>query len=90
MQNGCNVYMDSYMALNGSCFMVTWTIFINHLLVVGLIQNQDTRHSKCSQPLIYSILSSARTHMNRMKEHLVEGPVTCDFTLHLRVCDLTV
>ena len=23
------VYMDSYIALNGSCFMVTWTIFNN-------------------------------------------------------------
>jgi hypothetical protein len=27
MQGGCKVYMDSYMASNGSCFMVTWTIF---------------------------------------------------------------
>ena len=35
----CNVYMDSYMALNGSCFMVTWTVVKNHLLEVGLIQN---------------------------------------------------
>ena len=26
MQNGCKVYMDSYMTSNGSCFMVTWTI----------------------------------------------------------------
>ena len=25
------VYMDSYMALNGSCFMATWIIFKNHL-----------------------------------------------------------
>ena len=32
MQDGCKVYMDSYMALNGSCYMVTWTIFKNHLL----------------------------------------------------------
>ena len=39
MQNGCKVYMDSYMVPNGSCFMVTWTIFINHLLKVGLTQN---------------------------------------------------
>jgi hypothetical protein len=30
------VYMDCYMASNGSCFMVTWTIFKNHLLEVGL------------------------------------------------------
>ena len=27
MRDGCKVYMDSYIALNGSCFMVTWTIF---------------------------------------------------------------
>ena len=32
LQDGCNVYMDSYMASNGSCFMVTWTIFKNHPL----------------------------------------------------------
>ena len=42
MQGGCKVYMDSYMASNGSCFMVTWTIFKTHLLKVGLSQNQET------------------------------------------------
>jgi hypothetical protein len=36
------VYMDSYMASNGSCFMVTWTIFKTHLLEVGLTQNRET------------------------------------------------
>ena len=30
------------MALNGSCFMVTLTIFLNHLFEVGLIQNRET------------------------------------------------
>ena len=30
--------MDSYMASNRSCFMVTWTIFKNHLLEVDLTQ----------------------------------------------------
>ena len=30
------------MASNGSCFMVTWTTFKNHLLEVGLTQNQET------------------------------------------------
>ena len=34
--------MDSYMASNGSCFMVTWTIFKNHLLEVVLTQNRET------------------------------------------------
>ena len=36
MQDGYKVYMGSYMASNGSCFTVTWTIFKNHLLEVGL------------------------------------------------------
>ena len=27
MQDGCKVYMDSYMASNGSCFIVTWIVF---------------------------------------------------------------
>ena len=31
MQDGCKVYVDSYVALNGSCFMVIWTIFKNVL-----------------------------------------------------------
>ena len=38
MQDGCKVYMDS----NGSCFMVSWTIFKNHLLEEGLPQNRET------------------------------------------------
>ena len=32
MQDGCKVHIDSYTSSNGSCFMVTWTIFQNHLL----------------------------------------------------------
>ena len=42
MQDGCKVSMDSYMASNGSRFMVTWSIFQNHLLEVGLTQNRET------------------------------------------------
>jgi hypothetical protein len=42
MQVGCKVHMDSYMASNGLCFMVTWIIFKNHLLEVGITQNQET------------------------------------------------
>ena len=38
MQDGCKVYMAS----NGSCFMVTWIIFKNHHLEVGLAQNWET------------------------------------------------
>ena len=42
MQDGCKVYMDSYVASNGSCLMVTWTIIKDHLLEVGLTQNRET------------------------------------------------
>ena len=28
IQDGCKVYMDSYMASNGSCFMITWIFFL--------------------------------------------------------------
>ena len=42
IQEGCKVHMDTYMASNRSCFMVTWTIFENHLLEVGLTQNRET------------------------------------------------
>ena len=43
MQDGYKVYMDSYMASNESCFVVTWTILENHLLEVGLTHNQETK-----------------------------------------------
>ena len=42
MQDGCKIYMDSYMALNGSCFLVTWIIFKNRLVEVDLTQNRET------------------------------------------------
>jgi hypothetical protein len=39
---GCKVYMESYMPLNGSSFMITSTTFKSYLLMVGLTQNQET------------------------------------------------
>ena len=36
------ILIDSYVALHGSYFMVTWTILQNHLLKVGLTQNRET------------------------------------------------
>jgi hypothetical protein len=42
MRDGCKVYMDSYMAPNGSCFMVTWIIFQKPSLGAGLTQDQVT------------------------------------------------
>ena len=38
MQDGCQLYMAS----NGSCLMVTSTIFKNYLLKEGLTQNRET------------------------------------------------
>ena len=57
-QDGCKVYMDSYMASNGSCFMVTWTIFKNYLLEVGLTQNRETMdlQTLTTVDLIYFIM----------------------------------
>ena len=34
--------MDSYLASNGPCFMVTWIIYKTHLLEVSLPQNRGT------------------------------------------------
>ena len=42
MQDGCKVYMHSYMTLNGSYFIITWIIFKNHLLEVDQTQNRET------------------------------------------------
>jgi hypothetical protein len=42
MHDGCKVYLDLYMASNGSCFMVIWIISKNHLLEVDLTQNRET------------------------------------------------
>ena len=43
-QGGCKVYVDSYMASNGSCFMVTLTIFTKPLFFLegGITQNRET------------------------------------------------
>ena len=91
MQDGCQVYMDSYLAWNGSRFMVTWTIFKNHLLEVGLTQNRETMALRTVTIVDLSYLSCVRTRMNRIsfKEHLGEGLVPYDFTLHLRIRDHT-
>ena len=60
MQDGCKVYIDSYMVLNGSCFMVNWTIFWNHFLEVGLTQNQESMALRTSTTDIYFILTCVR------------------------------
>jgi hypothetical protein len=58
MQDDVKVYMDSNMTSNGSCFMVTWTIFENHLLEVGLTQHREamTFPTLTTVGLFYSIM----------------------------------
>ena len=53
------IYVDSYMIANGSCFMITWIIFKNHLLEVGLTQNRETMALRMltTVDLIYFIMS---------------------------------
>ena len=69
MQDGCNVHMHSYMASNRSCFMVTWTIFKDHLLEVGLTQNQETTalRTLTIDELFYSIMCADPLNRNALK-----------------------
>ena len=66
MQDGYKVYIDSYMASNGSCFMVTWIIFWNHLLEVGVTQNQEiTTLRMFTNADLFYIIMVLRARMNR-------------------------
>ena len=91
MQDGCKVYMDSYMASNGSCFMVPWTIFKNHLLEIDLTQNQETtalQNLTTIEILFYFITcESPRVHRNRIPFRV---RAAYDSTLHLRDRDPTI
>ena len=93
MQDGCKVYTDSYTASNESCFTVTWSIFKNHLLEVGLTQNhQETMALRTLTNrwfiLLYHVWGPTwiECHWNSIWSR---DPVTYDFTLHLRACDHT-
>ena len=65
MHDGCQVHMDSYMASKGSCFHGHLDYFQTPPLK-GRLDHKPRRplHSECSQPLIHSIVSCARTRMN--------------------------
>jgi hypothetical protein len=61
--------MDSYMASNGSYFMVTWPIFKNHFLEVSLTQNRKTMAFQTLTIVdIFDFLIYVRAHMNRKLE----------------------
>ena len=85
-------------SLHGFLHNIEWIIFHGHLdyfwkspLGGRPNTNQETMALRTLTPLVYFIISCVRTHMNRnsLKYHLVEGPITYDFTLHLRVSDHT-
>ena len=69
--------------------MVTWTIFNNHLLEVGLTQNREIMALQTlpTVDLFYFIMRED-LHGQKFIE-LDFRPVTYDFTLHLRVRDHT-
>jgi hypothetical protein len=91
MQDGCKVYMDSYMASNGSCFMITWIVFKKYLFEVGLTQNQETMalRTLTTVDLFYSIMCEDPHESKFIEIVFGWGPSTYDFTLHLRVPDHT-
>jgi hypothetical protein len=65
MHDGCKVYVDSYMASIGH---VSWSLgLFSKTTSWRLAQHKTKRpwHSERSQPLVYSILSCARTCVNR-------------------------
>ena len=76
MQDGCQVYMDSNTASNGSCLMVTWTIFKNHLLEVGLNHDTPNAHD-CWFLLFYHVWGPASIDMHwnsirlRVRSHMI-------------------
>jgi hypothetical protein len=92
LQDGCQVFMSSCMASNGSCFVLAWIIFKNHLLEVGLTQNRETKAlwtlTIVGFILFYHVWGLTWIE-NSLNRHLVEGLVTYDFILHLRVRDHT-
>jgi hypothetical protein len=70
------------MASNGSYFMITWIIFKNHLLEVTLTQNRKTMALRTLTTVDLLCLDK-----NSFKSHLIEGLITYDFTLLLKVRD---
>jgi hypothetical protein len=61
--------MNAYVASNGLCFMVTWTISKNHLLEVGLIQIWETiaLQMLTTFDMLYFIMHGTRMHKNSSK-----------------------
>ena len=91
MQDGCKVYMDSSMASIGTCFMVSWIIFENNLLDVGLTQNWKTMALQMLTTVgLFCIIMCEDLHEYRFIETIwLMARVIYDFTLCLRIRDHT-
>ena len=93
MQDGCKVYMDSYMASTWLYFMVTWIVLKNHLLELDLTQNRETMALQILTivDFLYSVMFEEPAWIgicwnsiwlkawSRMTSHNTWGPMT---TLH--------
>jgi hypothetical protein len=63
MQDGCGVYVGSYVASNGPCFMVTWTVFKTRLLEVGQHKSGRPWQSECLQTVgLFSFIMCEDLH----------------------------
>jgi hypothetical protein len=89
MQDGYKVYIDFYMASNGSCFMVTWTIFTNHLLEVGLTQHMALQNLTTIDSL-YFIMCENPTWINFHWNSIWLRVSHIWFHTHLKACDHTI
>ena len=69
MQDGCRVYMDSYMASNGSCFMLIWTILKNLLVEVGLKGNRESMTLRMLTTIgLFSFIMCEKQHESKFIE----------------------
>ena len=92
MQDGCKVYMGSYVALNVSCFKVTWILFKNRLLKVRLINTKwETMAlwTLTTVDLFYFVVCEDMHEYKFTGIAFGWGVVTYDFTVHLRAHDHT-
>ena len=65
MQDGCKVYMASYMASNRQCFTVTWIISKNHVLELDLTQNRETMALRTLMTVRLLYLTMCEDRMNK-------------------------
>jgi hypothetical protein len=75
----------------GSCFMVTWTIFKNHFLEVGLTQNRETMAlwTLTTIVLIYFIMCEDPLELKFIEVTFGWWHSHIRGTLHVRICDHT-